>query len=491
MISLAVLVATASLAILALISSRVLLGSTLFKWLGSIVRFVVGKSIATGPVPRHVAIIMDGNRRYALSRNIDKLEGHAQGYERLIDALGWCLDLGIEVVSVYAFSVENFKRSQQEVDALMELAALKLRTMLRESFDMLERHQVSVRVIGDLDRLPRDVQRAAAEVMIATAHHKRAALNICLAYTGRQDMLQAMEAVQEGVASGVLAASDTSLRVFERCLHTAEAPPVALLIRTSGETRLSDFMTWQCAHATLAFLEVLWPDFSFWDLVGALILYQRACYQTVTKTSVTKPLPNRYQTEGREAGEVPLAGILQPGTTRVDQSTAKRGQESIDISQRSTEVGQRCPPEAECVGGSKTCGSDLSRYSRLPCSCAESRSEAEGASGHTCTGGRAHDGDRDCLPGSGKGQCDAGVVMGVGNNGGATTIPISVEQCRGALPPDDLNRTCDTFPTKTSLGQHLQWGFADERMGKAAESFVIQREKGFAKRLRLLEQSDA
>jgi ditrans,polycis-polyprenyl diphosphate synthase len=124
------------------------------------------------------------------------VQGHAQGYERLIDALGWCLDLGIEVVSVYAFSVENFKRSQQEVDALMELAAVKLRTMLRESFDMLERHQVSVRVIGDLDRLPRDVQRAAAEVMIATAHHTRAALNICLAYTGRQDMLQAMEAVQ-------------------------------------------------------------------------------------------------------------------------------------------------------------------------------------------------------------------------------------------------------------------------------------------------------
>jgi hypothetical protein len=81
--------------------------------------------------------------------------------------------------------------------------------------------------------------------------------------------------------------------------------------------------------------------------------------------------------------------------------------------------------------------------------------------------------------------------MGVGSNGGATTIPNSVEQCRGALPPDDLNRTCDTFPTKPSLGQHLQWGLANERMGKAAESFVIQRKKGFAKRLRLLEQSDA
>ena len=123
-------------------------------------------------------------------------QGHAHGYKRLIDALGWCLDLSIEVVSVYAFSVENFKRSKDEVDTLMELAAAKLRSLLTESFDMLERHQVSVRVIGDLELLPRDVQRAAAEVMIATSHNKRAVLNICLAYTGRSDMRQALKAVQ-------------------------------------------------------------------------------------------------------------------------------------------------------------------------------------------------------------------------------------------------------------------------------------------------------
>lgn len=241
-------------------------------------RYGFRKALSVGPIPRHIAIIMDGNRRYAVSRRMGHvINGHKHGYKKLLEALEWCLELQVECVSVYAFSIENFKRSRDEVEGLLSLAAEKLRSIAKS--DVIRQYDVVVSVVGDLTTLPSDVQAAAAHVMLLTRHNKGPRLNICFAYTGRQDMFQAIQSVQEGIQAGSLERGDLCEDVVEQCLHTASSPPVDLLIRTSGETRLSDFLLWQCSHAVLVFLEVLWPDFSFMDLVGAIVSFQRGAFQ--------------------------------------------------------------------------------------------------------------------------------------------------------------------------------------------------------------------
>lgn len=152
------------------------------QYLGSFLRRTVTYVLASQPVPKHIAIIMDGNRRYAERHLRSSLEGHTQGYTRLIDALEWCLQLGVKCVSVYAFSIDNYKRTAEEVTTLMKLAEEKLAAMLEEQ-DVLHRHSVQVRVIGDLTLAPVSVQRAAERIMSATWLNKGAILNICFSYT--------------------------------------------------------------------------------------------------------------------------------------------------------------------------------------------------------------------------------------------------------------------------------------------------------------------
>eukprot|EP00232_Nephroselmis_pyriformis_P011710 CAMPEP_0182894196 /NCGR_PEP_ID=MMETSP0034_2-20130328/24932_1 /TAXON_ID=156128 /ORGANISM="Nephroselmis pyriformis, Strain CCMP717" /LENGTH=223 /DNA_ID=CAMNT_0025027971 /DNA_START=69 /DNA_END=736 /DNA_ORIENTATION=- len=219
---------------------------------------------------------MDGNRRFADKRHISRGSGHLAGYKTMIDSLEWCLDLGITCVSVYAFSIENFKRSPEEVECLMGMAAEKLDMILQER-ELVDRHGVRVMVLGDLSLLPPGVQRAAARVMHATRHNSRGTLNICLSYTSRHEMAHAVGTVRRAVSEGRLHPTDVSAAVLERCLYTGRCPPVDVLIRTSGETRLSDFLLWQSSHALLVFTDVMWPELSFWDLVRAVVEYQRHC----------------------------------------------------------------------------------------------------------------------------------------------------------------------------------------------------------------------
>lgn len=231
--------------------------------------------VRSGPIPKHVAFIMDGNRRFATKQGLQSISGHQQGYQKLLDALQWCLDLGVEAITVYAFSIDNFRRDRQEVDALMALAEEKLLDLLDHQ-DIIDTNEVQVRVIGDLSLLPAPVQRAANQVMQATRHHQRCRLNICMAYTSRQEMAHAVHAVEQQVAEGSLALQDVKTDTLERLLYTQGCPPVNLLIRTSGEHRLSDFMLWQSRYAQLVFSDTLWPDYSFWDLLQALVQYQRS-----------------------------------------------------------------------------------------------------------------------------------------------------------------------------------------------------------------------
>ncbi|XP_041463127.1 dehydrodolichyl diphosphate synthase complex subunit DHDDS-like [Lytechinus variegatus] len=226
-----------------------------------------------GPVPQHVAFIMDGNRRFAKKKSFQTLEGHSLGFEKLAETLQWCLDLGITEVTVYAFSIENFKRSRQEVDGLMELARKKFLRLLEEK-DQIMKHGVCVRVIGDLDLLPRDVQEVVAEAMFISRDNTRATLNVCLAYTSRQEMANAVKEVALGVEEGILFPSDVSEELIEQCLYTNRCKDPELLVRTSGEVRLSDFLLWQSGYSVLSFVEVLWPEFSIWHLFAAVLHYQ-------------------------------------------------------------------------------------------------------------------------------------------------------------------------------------------------------------------------
>ncbi|EIE27677.1 Di-trans-poly-cis-decaprenylcistransferase [Coccomyxa subellipsoidea C-169] len=227
-----------------------------------------------GPVPKHIAFIMDGNRRFANRHQQVTTAGHQFGYYKLLDALEWCLEIGITCVSAYAFSIDNFKRPGDEVDMLMRLAEEKLEELLHR--DLVERHGVQVRVLGDLSLLPASVQAAAKRAMDSTKLHTRGILNICFSYGSRQEMAQAVGKVQDGVMSGALCPDDVSPNDIEQHLYTEGCPPVDLLIRTSGETRLSDFLCWQVRHAQLVFADVLWPDFSFYDLLRALLQFQMA-----------------------------------------------------------------------------------------------------------------------------------------------------------------------------------------------------------------------
>ncbi|BFZ09403.1 hypothetical protein BsWGS_12442 [Bradybaena similaris] len=232
--------------------------------------------LTTGPVPQHVAIIMDGNRRFAAKKSLAKSEGHVKGFDKLAETLEWCLDLGIQEVTVYAFSIENFKRSADEVSCLMELSRQKFAKLLQEK-DLIQQNGVCVRIIGNISLLPKDLQELLAEAVCMSAHNKRAILNVCFAYTARDDMCMAMRELAKGVKEGSIRQSDISESLFEKCLYTCHSRNVDLLIRTSGEVRLSDFLLWEGSFSCLAFVKVLWPEFSIWHLYAAILHYQRNC----------------------------------------------------------------------------------------------------------------------------------------------------------------------------------------------------------------------
>ncbi|KAM3829570.1 dehydrodolichyl diphosphate synthase complex subunit DHDDS [Vipera latastei] len=229
--------------------------------------------IKAGPMPKHIAFIMDGNRRYAQKHNVKKLEGHSQGFAKLTQTLQWCLSLGIREVTVYAFSIENFKRSQEEVEGLMQLAREKFVRLLEEQ-ENLEKHGVCIRILGDLTLLPQDVQELIAKVVLATKHYNTCFLNIGFAYTSRQEISNAVKELAWGVEEGLLQPSDVSEYLIDKCLYSCKSPHPDILIRTSGEVRLSDFMLWQTSHSCLVFQSVLWPDYSFWNLCEAILRFQ-------------------------------------------------------------------------------------------------------------------------------------------------------------------------------------------------------------------------
>lgn len=214
-------------------------------------------------LPRHVAFIMDGNRRFAAQQGrTHAWEGHAAGYSSLLRVLEWCVALEVRVATVFAFSIENFKRPEAEVQRLMALAEQKFCEFL-DKRALVAREGIRVRVLGDLSLLPAKVRRAAAKVMLATAANDRLTLNICFAYTAGEEMTRTLTGAVRAARAGLLRAEDLDDDFLARCLYTRESRP-DLVIRTSGETRLSDFLVWQANRAHLCFVDVAWPALDVW-----------------------------------------------------------------------------------------------------------------------------------------------------------------------------------------------------------------------------------
>uniref|UniRef100_A0AC11E2U1 Dehydrodolichyl diphosphate synthase subunit n=1 Tax=Ovis aries TaxID=9940 RepID=A0AC11E2U1_SHEEP len=229
--------------------------------------------IKAGPMPKHIAFIMDGNRRYAKKCQVERQEGHSQGFNKLAETLRWCLNLGILEVTVYAFSIENFKRSKSEVDGLMDLAREKFSRLMEEQ-EKLQKHGVCIRVLGDLHLLPLDLQELVAQAVQTTRNYNKCFLNICFAYTSRHEISNAVREMAWGVEQGLLDPSDVSESLLDKCLYTNHSPHPDILIRTSGEVRLSDFLLWQTSHSCLVFQPVLWPEYTFWNLCEAILQFQ-------------------------------------------------------------------------------------------------------------------------------------------------------------------------------------------------------------------------
>lgn len=204
-----------------------------------------------GPIPRHVAFIMDGNRRYATKTGMsNKTDGHRLGFDKLTEALQWCLELGIAEATVYAFSIENFKRSADEVDTLMRMATERFEQLLDE-LDQLHERGICIRIVGNWSLFPRALQRSMARAMLHTQHNRAATLNVAFAYTSRDEATAAICNIAGAVsdeAAAQLRPEDISMELLRNCMYTRRSVEPELLVRTSGESRLSDFMLFQVSR---------------------------------------------------------------------------------------------------------------------------------------------------------------------------------------------------------------------------------------------------
>jgi undecaprenyl diphosphate synthase len=224
-----------------------------------------------GSVPAHIAIIMDGNGRWAKGRALPRPLGHHAGMSAVREVIQGCLDADVGVLSLFAFSQENWQRPAVEIDALMSL----LEEYIAREVDNLRSKRVTVRILGDLDRLAPGARQAVDRIMAETAGGEDLALNLCISYSSRAEITRAARQLAEEAAAGRLDPADIDEDALARRLYTAPWPDPDLLIRTSGEMRISNFLLWQLAYAELYVTPVLWPDFTRRHLFEAILEFQR------------------------------------------------------------------------------------------------------------------------------------------------------------------------------------------------------------------------
>ena len=224
------------------------------------------------PVPNHLAIIMDGNRRFAAAEGLSIATGHEKGRDTAELLLDWCLEVGINILTIYALSTENLTRSSEELEALMDLYDRALRDIAVD--ERVHRHQIRVRVIGNRALLPARVQEAIEVAEKATAQYSRYRFNVALAYGGRDEIVEAIRSLAREVRDGRLRPEQIDSEAVSRHLYTADLPDPDLIFRTSGEERISNFLLWQAAYSELYFSDVLWPGLTRLEFLRAIRSFQ-------------------------------------------------------------------------------------------------------------------------------------------------------------------------------------------------------------------------
>jgi undecaprenyl diphosphate synthase len=221
-------------------------------------------------VPKHVAIIMDGNGRWAKGKGMSRLFGHKNAVTAVRETISAAIEIGVPAITLYAFSTENWKRPKLEVDALMGLLVNSLKKELEE----LQKNGVKVNAIGNTENLPKKAQNALSKVILNTKNNKNIILTLALSYGSREEIVNTIKNISKKVVNKELLIEEISENIINNHLYTFNLPDVDLMIRTSGEKRISNFLLWQMAYAELYFTDILWPDFRKEHFYEAIIEYQ-------------------------------------------------------------------------------------------------------------------------------------------------------------------------------------------------------------------------
>jgi tritrans,polycis-undecaprenyl-diphosphate synthase [geranylgeranyl-diphosphate specific] len=231
--------------------------------------------VKSGEKVEHIAIILDGNRRWASEKDLDPWLGHEAGAEKVEQLLDWCQKLDVKSITLYAFSTENFRRPKNEVEKIMHIAEEEFRKILVD--ERIHKNKVRVKVIGRVNLLPKSIQQLIEDVERATQNYDGRYLNIAFAYGGRAEIVDAARKIAKKVKNGELSPEKVDEKLFEQHLYTSHMPKQDpdLIIRTSGEERLSGFLLWQSAYSEFCFLDVYWPDFRLIDLLRAVRTFQK------------------------------------------------------------------------------------------------------------------------------------------------------------------------------------------------------------------------
>ena len=229
------------------------------------------EQVLNAPLPQHIAIILDGNGRWAKKRGLPRTAGHQEGAMNVREITKLCANIGIKALSVYAFSTENWKRPDEEVKFLMKLPI----KFFNEFAPELVENNIRLKVIGNVEELPIDLQQKVLEISELTKNNTKMTLTIALNYGSQDEIKQAVQAIATEVKNGQLNVEDINEDVIDQHLMTSDLPPLDLMIRTSGELRISNYLLWQLAYAELYFTSIAWPDFKEEQLYEALLDYQK------------------------------------------------------------------------------------------------------------------------------------------------------------------------------------------------------------------------
>ena len=221
-------------------------------------------------IPKHIAIIMDGNGRWAKSKGQERTFGHRNAISAVRNAIAACTKADVEYLTLYTFSTENWKRPEDEITTLMTLLS---ESVIKESDELMSK-EIRMHVIGEIDKLPELVQEQLMNIVEITKNNSKTNLVLALSYGSQREILNAVKKIAQDVKQEKINVEDIDEKIFENHLYTKDFPPVDLLIRTSGEVRISNFLLWQIAYAELQFLDIYWPDFTEEDLFQCILNYQ-------------------------------------------------------------------------------------------------------------------------------------------------------------------------------------------------------------------------